>query len=118
MYFQYSQSPYFSTLESQFSGEASEILTEVSNKKNVARSADFSIEEDRLIVSAWLNTSLDAVHENEQKCGTFWEQMEEYYHKTRNLVVFDLQKCCRNDGKENKPNWANQNSRLTILELC
>lgn len=45
---QYSQFPYFSTQQSQFSNEASEIHTgEASNKKNVVRGSRFNIEEDR-----------------------------------------------------------------------
>ncbi|KAF2562314.1 hypothetical protein F2Q70_00015981 [Brassica cretica] len=35
--------------------------------------------DDEVLISAWLNTSKDAVVENEQKSGTFWKRVGEYY---------------------------------------
>ena len=40
-----------------------------STTKKAQRSGNYSIEEDLLLVSAWLNVSLDAVKGNEQKSG-------------------------------------------------
>ena len=38
----------------------------------------FSIEEDKLIVFAWLNTSKDAITGNEQQGGAFWQKILQY----------------------------------------
>ena len=35
------------------------------------RGSNFSIEEDKLLVAAWLNTSVDAINSNEQTQNTF-----------------------------------------------
>ena len=35
------------------------------------RDSNFSVEEDQLLVLAWLNTSVNAIHSNEQKQNTF-----------------------------------------------
>ncbi|KAF3568371.1 hypothetical protein DY000_02013138 [Brassica cretica] len=35
--------------------------------------------DDEVVISVWLNTSKDAVVGNEQKSGTFWKRVAEYY---------------------------------------
>ena len=35
--------------------------------------------DDEVVISAWLNTSKDAVVGNQQKSGTFWKRVAEYY---------------------------------------
>ena len=35
--------------------------------------------DDEVLISVWLNTSKDAVVGNEQKSGTFWKRVAEYY---------------------------------------
>uniref|UniRef100_A0A0D3DGF9 DDE Tnp4 domain-containing protein n=1 Tax=Brassica oleracea var. oleracea TaxID=109376 RepID=A0A0D3DGF9_BRAOL len=35
--------------------------------------------DDEVVISAWLNTSKDVVVGNEQKSGTFWKRVAEYY---------------------------------------
>ncbi|RWR85271.1 glutathione S-transferase T3-like protein [Cinnamomum micranthum f. kanehirae] len=81
---QFSQFPNFSTQYSQYFGEASELSTDdAPKKKGVGRGASFNIEEDCLLISLWLNTSLDAVHGNEQKLGAFWKRVGEYYHNNK-----------------------------------
>ena len=42
------------------------------------RTKNFSVEEDKLIVSAWLNTSKDAITGNEQQGGAFWQRILQY----------------------------------------
>ena len=42
------------------------------------RTKNFSVEEDKLIVSAWLNTSKDAITRNEQQGGAFWQRILQY----------------------------------------
>ena len=56
------------------------ILAPVQNEvvprlKKSQRTKNFSVEEDKLIVSAWLNTSKDAITENEQQGGAFWQRI-------------------------------------------
>ena len=53
------------------------VLTLVQNEviprlRKSQRTKNFSVEEDKLIVSAWLNTSKDAITGNEQQGGAFW----------------------------------------------
>ena len=42
------------------------------------RTKNFSVEEDKLIVSVWLNTSKDAITGNEQQGGAFWQRILQY----------------------------------------
>ena len=42
------------------------------------RTKNFSVEEDKLIVSAWLNTNKDAITRNEQQGGAFWQRILQY----------------------------------------
>ena len=60
------------------------VLTPVQNKvvprlKKSQRTKNFSVEEDKLIVSAWLNTSKDAITGNEQQGGAFWQRILQYF---------------------------------------
>ncbi|KAJ0041018.1 hypothetical protein Pint_28053 [Pistacia integerrima] len=50
-----------------------------------SRGGNFTVEEDLLIVSAWLNTSLDVVQGNEHKLKTYWARLWEYFHKYKNF---------------------------------
>ena len=50
----------------------------VSRLRKSQRTKNFSVEEDKLIVSAWLNTSNDAITENEQQGGAFWQRLLQY----------------------------------------
>ena len=43
------------------------------------RGSNFSIEEDKLLVAAWLNTSVDAINRNEQIQNTFRKKVWEYF---------------------------------------
>ena len=42
------------------------------------RTKNLSVEEDKLIVSAWLNTSKDAITGSEQQGGAFWQRILQY----------------------------------------
>ena len=54
------------------------------SKKKTSRGAGFSPEEDKLLVAAWLNTSVDPVHGNEQHKTTFYGKVAKYFkdHRT------------------------------------
>lgn len=50
------------------------------------RSKNFSKDEDKVLVSAWLNTSMDPIQGNEQAHGTYWERIHAYFHKHKTFV--------------------------------
>ena len=52
--------------------------------KKTTRGINFSPEEDKLLVAAWLNTSVDPVYGNEQHRTTFYGKITKYFkdHKT------------------------------------
>ncbi|XP_030944883.1 uncharacterized protein LOC115969389 [Quercus lobata] len=49
------------------------------SKKKQARGVNFSVEEDKLLVAAWLNTSVDPVYGNEQHKTTFYGKVAKYF---------------------------------------
>ncbi|KAG6644321.1 hypothetical protein CIPAW_08G047300 [Carya illinoinensis] len=49
--------------------------------RNSVRGANFTIEEDMLLVSAWLNCSLDAFQGTDQKHSHLWEKNFEYFQQ-------------------------------------
>jgi hypothetical protein len=55
--------------------------------KKPPRSQKFSVEEDLLIVSAWLNTSMDPIIGNQQKNNAYWEKIYEYFQKEKTSCV-------------------------------
>jgi len=59
---------------------------ERSTTNRTRRGTNFMIEEDLLLVSAWLNISFDAVHGNEQKHKAYWLRVWEYFHEHKNFI--------------------------------
>ena len=49
--------------------------------KKLECGANFSIQEDNLLVSAFLNVNQDVVQSTNQKKGTYWKRISDYYHK-------------------------------------
>ncbi|XP_038688769.1 glutathione S-transferase T3-like [Tripterygium wilfordii] len=49
----------------------------------VNRGCNFSIKEDKNIVSAWLNTSIDSVQGTDQKAKTFWQRIGATYNANK-----------------------------------
>ena len=43
------------------------------------RGSNFIVEEDKLLVAAWLNTSVDAINSNKQTQNTFRQKVWEYF---------------------------------------
>ena len=43
------------------------------------RGSNFSVEKDKLLVAAWLNTSVDVINSNEQTQNTFCQKVWEYF---------------------------------------
>ena len=53
------------------------VLGPIQNEK-LQRTKNFFIEEDKLIVSAWLNTSKYSITGNEQQGGALWQRILQY----------------------------------------
>ncbi|KAG6666483.1 glutathione S-transferase T3-like [Carya illinoinensis] len=49
--------------------------------KKVQRGASFTVEEDNVLVSGWLNISIDAIRGTDQKSTQMWERISEFYHE-------------------------------------
>nr|XP_023929819.1 glutathione S-transferase T3-like [Quercus suber] len=74
-------------VDSQLSGisqnnpmSSSDSTPEVESPKKTKWGVNFSVDEDKLLVSAWLNTSVDAIHSYERKQNTFREKVWKYFH--------------------------------------
>ena len=52
-------------------------------KKSTTKKTNFSIEEDILLVEAWLNTGLDPIQGNSQKSMKFWDRILENYNENK-----------------------------------
>ncbi|KAI8558288.1 hypothetical protein RHMOL_Rhmol04G0079700 [Rhododendron molle] len=57
-----------------------------STSKKPQRGGNFTDEEDKLLVSAYLNISLDAVQGNDQKRKTYWRRVWDYFHEHKSFV--------------------------------
>ncbi|CAL5368173.1 unnamed protein product [Camellia sinensis] len=76
-------------MESQYLNQSTQVFAQESQftakieslSKKPQRGGNFTIEEDKLLVSAWLNISLDAVHGNEQKRSTYWKRVWDFFHE-------------------------------------
>uniref|UniRef100_J3MC09 No apical meristem-associated C-terminal domain-containing protein n=1 Tax=Oryza brachyantha TaxID=4533 RepID=J3MC09_ORYBR len=55
-------------------------------KPKQKRSKNFSDEEDELLVSAWLNVSLDPVSGSDQPKSTYWNRIYDYYHSNKTFI--------------------------------
>ncbi|CAL5439351.1 unnamed protein product [Camellia sinensis] len=82
---QFMKSQYLNQI-SEGAGQESQFSTKKESATKKSRSGNFSKEEDNLLISAWLNTSLDAVHGNEQKSKTFWRRVGEYFHEHKTFI--------------------------------
>ncbi|KAG6650219.1 hypothetical protein CIPAW_06G026600 [Carya illinoinensis] len=49
--------------------------------KKVQRGAFFTVEEENLLVSTWLNISIDAIRGTDQKSTQMWERITIFYHE-------------------------------------
>ena len=57
-----------------------------STAKKLQRGSNFSIQEDVLLVSAFLNVNQDAVQSTNQKRTTYWLRIWEYYHQWKTFT--------------------------------
>ncbi|KAF5774805.1 hypothetical protein HanRHA438_Chr13g0615331 [Helianthus annuus] len=59
--------------------------------KKSTRGVNFIPEEDKLLVSAWLNHSLDAIQGTDQKYSQLWEKIFEYFQQHKETTeIFEL----------------------------
>ncbi|KAG7989919.1 hypothetical protein I3843_03G261600 [Carya illinoinensis] len=79
--------PFFTTLL-QSGGEGPITTPTFSQHSNVvaastphSRGASFTVEEDNVLVSGWLNISIDAIWGTDQKSTQMWERISEFYHE-------------------------------------
>ncbi|TVU12172.1 hypothetical protein EJB05_45804 [Eragrostis curvula] len=47
------------------------------------RTKNFSVDEDLLLVSAWLNVSLDPIQGVDQSRSTYWKRIHDYFHANK-----------------------------------
>ncbi|KAM0047791.1 putative glutathione transferase [Helianthus debilis subsp. tardiflorus] len=55
--------------------------------KKSTRGVNFIPEEDKLLVSAWLNHSLDAIQGTDQKYSQLWEKIFEYFQQHKETTT-------------------------------
>lgn len=60
-----------------------------STTKKSQRGRNFSVEEDILLVTAWLNTDIDLIQGNDKKPMTFWERISENYHEHKKETIVE-----------------------------
>ena len=51
------------------------LKVEIVTSNPTKRGGNFSVDEDLLLISAWLNISMDAVHGTDQRVEKFWEKI-------------------------------------------
>ena len=68
-------------LDDEVIGQSSPISPQVDSTTKKQRGGNFTSEEDIMIISAWLNISLDAVQGNEQKSKTYWQRVCKFFHE-------------------------------------
>ncbi|CAD6254445.1 unnamed protein product [Miscanthus lutarioriparius] len=54
-------------------------------KGNTRRSKNFTLKEDEMLVSAWLNVSLDPVRGANQSKDTYWKRIHDYFHSKKDF---------------------------------
>jgi hypothetical protein len=64
------------------------VQSEPKTTKKAKRAKIFSIQEDKLLVSAWLNTTLNPIIGNDQKGDAYWKRIWEYFY---NEKIFELE---------------------------
>ncbi|WZY86614.1 hypothetical protein YC2023_032998 [Brassica napus] len=72
----------------------------------------WSTKEDIVLISAWLNTSKDPIVSNEQKLGSFWKRIEEYFNSSPHLVG-----SLPREWSQCKQRWGRVNVSSLLLSL-
>lgn len=56
---------------------------EASARPNQKRSKNFSMQEDVLLVSAWVNVSMDAIQGADQSRSAYWNRICDFFHANK-----------------------------------
>ncbi|XP_013589412.1 PREDICTED: glutathione S-transferase T2-like [Brassica oleracea var. oleracea] len=67
----------------------------------------WTVTEDIVLISSWLNTSKDSVVGNEQKSATFWNRVAAYFSASPKLAG-----CEKHDGNQCKQRWHKLNEAV------
>nr|XP_023870492.1 glutathione S-transferase T3-like [Quercus suber] len=68
------------------------------------RGGNFSVDEDNLLVSAWLNTSVDAMQGTDQRIAKFWKKIWQYFCENNTCGTTRSASCLQS-------RWGNINGR-------
>jgi hypothetical protein len=55
----------------------------VAKKRHQKRGRYFNVEEDTILVSDWLNVTLDHVNGVDQSRSTYWKRIHDYFHANK-----------------------------------
>ncbi|XP_035550683.1 glutathione S-transferase T3-like [Juglans regia] len=55
--------------------------------KKTQRGVSFTVEEDNLLLSAWLNISMDAIRGTDKKYSQMWKRISNYYNEHKNTSM-------------------------------
>nr|POE88692.1 glutathione s-transferase t3 [Quercus suber] len=72
------------------------------------RGGNFSVDEDNLLVSAWLNTSVDAMQGTDQRIAKFWKKIWQYFCENNTCGTTRSASCLQS-------RWGNINGRQVGL---
>lgn len=67
----------------------------------------WTIQEDIVLISAWLNTSKDPIVSNQQKLGSFWKRIEKYVNESPQLIG-----CAPREWSQCKQRWGRVNEQV------
>ena len=70
-------------------------IAKTSTTKRSQREANFTVDEDIKLMSAWLNVSLDAVTSTDQKHTTFWDRIWSTFHNDKKFNCSKDSLCSR-----------------------
>lgn len=57
-------------------------------RSNQKRSKNFSMKEDVLLVSAWVNISTDAIQDSDQSRNTYWNRISDFFFSCKQGFYF------------------------------
>ncbi|KAG6669378.1 hypothetical protein CIPAW_01G240000 [Carya illinoinensis] len=89
----------------------------IGNRKSV-RGANFNLEEDKLLVSAWLNCSLDIVQGTDQKHSQLWEKIYEYFQQFKETTNDRTIKSLIHRGMTEQDKFEKAKLMYQSLEKC
>ena len=89
----------------RFSSQQSDVPKPVERKR-------WTAQEDIVLISAWFNTSKDPIVSNQQKAGSFWKRIEEYFNASAKLSGF-----AEREWGQCKQRWGRVNEQVCKPKL-